>query len=144
MNENNVLLIQHLATNNPPSHSVLVPKVSQSRHPRQSGDCGSQNRQSTGWAQNRQPQSLSLCFRRERSPISSKSQSSSRTHEIEGEETRRRGRSPRHNDRAPRHREESNTQRFKDLDAKIDTINIGTKALVTVDTLIRQTKLPFI
>ena len=41
------------------------------------------------------------------------------------------------------HREESNTQRIRDLDAKVDAINIGTNALVTVDTLIRQTEPPF-
>ena len=38
----------------------------------------------------------------------------------------------------------STTERIRDLDAKIDAINIGANALVIVDTLIRQTEPPFI
>ena len=37
----------------------------------------------------------------------------------------------------------STTYRTKDLDAKIDSINIGSNVPVTIDSLIRQTGLPF-
>ena len=43
-----------------------------------------------------------------------------------------------------RHQDESTTQRIKVLDAKIDAINTEANALVTVNTLIRQTKPLFI
>ena len=42
----------------------------------------------------------------------------------------------------PRCRYKSITRRIRDLDAKIDAINIGANAPVIVDTLIRQTKPP--
>ena len=42
-----------------------------------------------------------------------------------------------------RHRGVSTEQKFKDLDALIDVINIDTNAPVTVDALIRQTEIPF-
>ena len=42
-----------------------------------------------------------------------------------------------------KHRDKSNTQRIRDLDAKIDAINIGVNAPVTRDTLIRQTEPPY-
>ena len=42
-----------------------------------------------------------------------------------------------------RRRERSITQRIRDLDAKIDAINMGTNAPVTVDILIRQIEPPF-
>ena len=41
-----------------------------------------------------------------------------------------------------RHRYKSNTQRIIDLDANIDTINMGANALVTVDTLIWRIEPP--
>ena len=65
--------------------------------------------------------------------------SSSRTHDIEGEKTKTRGRSPHQDDQAPKRRDISTTQRIRDLDAKIDTINTGANAPVTVDTLVRRT-----
>ncbi|GFZ20866.1 hypothetical protein Acr_29g0000280 [Actinidia rufa] len=60
------------------------------------------------------------------------------------EETRRCGRSSRWDDRVHRYRDKSTTQNFKDLDARIDTVNTGGNAPVTVDALIRQTESPFI
>ena len=38
----------------------------------------------------------------------------------------------------------STEQKFKDLDAWIDAIDIGVKAIIIVDALIRQTETPFI
>ncbi|GFZ16171.1 hypothetical protein Acr_25g0005800 [Actinidia rufa] len=60
-----------------------------------------------------------------------------------GKEVRRRGRSPRRNDQVPKHQEESTTHKIRYLDAKIDAINIGASAPVTIDALIRQTEPPF-
>ena len=37
----------------------------------------------------------------------------------------------------------STTQKFKNLDARIDTINTDVNVLVTMDALIRQTEPPF-
>ncbi|GFS38115.1 hypothetical protein Acr_00g0055790 [Actinidia rufa] len=54
----------------------------------------------------------------------------------------RRGRSPCRNDQAPKRRDKSTTQKIKDLDAHIDTINTDTNS-ITMDTLIRQTEPPF-
>ncbi|GFY95143.1 hypothetical protein Acr_10g0005280 [Actinidia rufa] len=54
----------------------------------------------------------------------------------------RRGRSPHRGDHI-RGRDRSTSQKIQDLDARLDAINTGTNALVTVDTLIRQTEPPF-
>ncbi|GFS45221.1 hypothetical protein Acr_00g0094950 [Actinidia rufa] len=61
----------------------------------------------------------------------------------QGHSTRRWERSPRRDDQAHRRGDKSTTQNIKDLDARIDAINIGMKAPVTMDALIRQTKLLF-
>ncbi|GFZ01116.1 hypothetical protein Acr_14g0007510 [Actinidia rufa] len=119
MNENNARLIQHLTTNNPPPlPAAPVPEIERSRRSQQSGDDESQSHR--------------------------KSRSSSRTPEVKGREVRRRGRSSRRDDQAPRRRDKSNTQKFRDLDTRIDAINTGTSVLVTVDALIRQNEPPFI
>ncbi|GFZ21446.1 hypothetical protein Acr_29g0006080 [Actinidia rufa] len=60
----------------------------------------------------------------------------------ESEEARR-GRSPHRDDRI-KARNKSTSQKFRDLDARLDAINTGTSAPVTVDTLIKQTEPPFI
>ncbi|GFY95612.1 hypothetical protein Acr_10g0009970 [Actinidia rufa] len=91
-----------------------------------------------------QHQSASLHSRCKRSPSISESQSSSRTKDMTGEETRMRMRSPPRDDRVHKRRGKSIMQKLKDLDAWIDVINTGVNASVTVDTLIRQTELPFI
>ncbi|GFY80845.1 hypothetical protein Acr_01g0006540 [Actinidia rufa] len=57
--------------------------------------------------------------------MSSKSRSSSQTPKVESKEVRRRWRSPRCDDQVPRRRDRSTTQKIRDLDARIDTINIG-------------------
>ncbi|GFS39094.1 hypothetical protein Acr_00g0061150 [Actinidia rufa] len=54
----------------------------------------------------------------------------------------RRGRSPRRGDHIEI-RNKSTLQKIQDLDAQLDTINAGTNALVTMDTLIRQIEPPF-
>ncbi|GFY91374.1 hypothetical protein Acr_07g0015700 [Actinidia rufa] len=54
----------------------------------------------------------------------------------------RRGRSPRRDDHV-RTRDKSTSQKIRDLDARLDAINAGVGAPVTVDTLIKQTEPPF-
>ena len=76
--------------------------------------------------------------------MSSESRSSSCTPKIEGEKVRRRGRSPCRDDQAPRRRDKSTTQKSRDLDDCIDTINTSMSASITVDALIRQTEPSFI
>ncbi|GFZ18385.1 hypothetical protein Acr_27g0001240 [Actinidia rufa] len=149
MNENNTHMIQHLTTNNPlPPVKAPVPKeVDQSRRSHRSGGHESQSRHSTHQAQssrNRGRCSSSLRSRRERSPVWLESRLSRWTHDTEGEETMRRGRSPRRNKRAPKRRDKFTTQKIRDLDASIDAINTSTNASITVDALIWQTKPPFI
>ena len=61
---------------------------------------------------------------------------------MEGEETKKRGRSPLQNDWEHKHHDKS-TKKFKDLDAWIDAIHTSVNALVIVDALIRQIKPPF-
>ncbi|GFY98880.1 hypothetical protein Acr_13g0002810 [Actinidia rufa] len=75
--------------------------------------------------------------------MSLESQSSNRTHEIEGEEVRRRRRSPRQDKTTPRYRDKFTTPKFRDLNACIDAINTDTSAPITVDALIRQTEPSF-
>ncbi|GFS29200.1 hypothetical protein Acr_00g0005780 [Actinidia rufa] len=55
---------------------------------------------------------------------------------------REKGRSPRRGDHA-RARDKSTSQKIRDLDARLDAINTGTNAPVTVDALVRQTDPPF-
>ena len=40
--------------------------------------------------------------------------------------------------------DKSTTHKFKDMDARIDAINIGVNGPIIVDTLIRQIEPPFI
>ncbi|GFY93780.1 hypothetical protein Acr_09g0002260 [Actinidia rufa] len=53
----------------------------------------------------------------------------------------RRGRSPHRGDHI-RARDKSTSQKIRDLDARLDAINTGTNAPVTMDTLIKQTEPP--
>ena len=86
---------------------------------------------------------MSLHSRHERSPGISESRLSNRIRDTTSEKTRKPGRSPRHDDRVHGHFDKSNTQEFKDLDARINTINTDMNASVTVDALIRQIDPPF-
>ncbi|GFY85849.1 hypothetical protein Acr_04g0005870 [Actinidia rufa] len=70
---------------------------------------------------------------RERSFSSESSQTRSRV---------RRGRSPHRGDHT-RARDKSTSQKIRDLDARLDAINTGTNAPITVDALVRQTDPPF-
>ncbi|GFZ21704.1 hypothetical protein Acr_29g0008660 [Actinidia rufa] len=54
----------------------------------------------------------------------------------------RRGRSPHRGDHI-RARDKSTSQKIQDLDARLDAINTGMNAPVTMDTLIKQTEPPF-
>ncbi|GFZ19613.1 hypothetical protein Acr_28g0003180 [Actinidia rufa] len=83
-----------------------------------------------GGGAERQAPSPSL---RERSSSSESSKTPSRA---------RRGRSPHRGDHIEA-RNKSTSQKIRDLDARLDAINTGTNAPVTVDTLIRQTEQPF-
>ncbi|GFZ09644.1 hypothetical protein Acr_21g0002430 [Actinidia rufa] len=68
-----------------------------------------------------------------------------KTPEVEGKEIRGRGRSPCHDDQVPRCRDRSTAQKIKDLNSRVDAINIGTNAPITVNAfLIKQTDPPFI
>ena len=148
MNEINTRLIQHLAINNPlPATAPVLENADRSRHSHRSSDQDLQNLHNAGqWHSTRscQHQLPSLHSRRGRSPGIFESQSSSRTQDTTGEETRRHRRSPCQGDRVHRRRDKSTTQKFKDLDARIDAINTSVNAPVTVDTLISQTEPPFI
>ena len=64
--------------------------------------------------------------------------SSSRTQDTEDKKTKKRGRSPRQNDREHKRCDKSITQKFKELNARIDAINTSVNALVTMDALIRK------
>ncbi|GFY93767.1 hypothetical protein Acr_09g0002130 [Actinidia rufa] len=84
---------------------------------------------------------------RRRSPSLPRREGSSSSSESSGIPTvecekARRGRSPCRGDRIGA-RNRSTSQKIRDLDAQLDAINTGTCALVTVDTLIRQTEPPF-
>ncbi|GFS32822.1 hypothetical protein Acr_00g0024880 [Actinidia rufa] len=130
MNENNGRLMQLLAAANPPLPAAPpVPDIERSRHSNRSGDCSqniSANRVERG---RRQAPSSSL--REKSSSESSKTPTRSR-----------RGRSPHRGDHI-RARDKSTSQKIRNLDARLDAINTGTNAPVTVDTLIRQTEPPF-
>ncbi|GFZ03490.1 hypothetical protein Acr_16g0001140 [Actinidia rufa] len=95
MNENNACLIQLLvATNLPPPVAPPIPKIEQSHRSHCLRDDHSQNH-STGRGRRGRRQLPSP--RRERSSSLSESKSSGQNPKVEGEEVRRRGRSPRHN-----------------------------------------------
>lgn len=145
MNELNAHLVQHLVTNNPPFATVpILEDANQSHHAHRSGDCDSQNHQSASQgrsARSHRHQSISpysRCGRWRRSPEMYESRSSSKI-----EDTRVRERSSRRDNSLQKHRGVSTEQKFKDLDARIDTINTGVNAPITVDALIKQPKPPF-
>ncbi|GFS38941.1 hypothetical protein Acr_00g0060380 [Actinidia rufa] len=76
-------------------------------------------------------------------PDIERSRHSNRSGESSKTPTRaRRGRSPHRGDHIEA-RNKSTSQKIRDLDARLDAINTGTNAPVTVDTLIRQTEPPF-
>ncbi|GFY98557.1 hypothetical protein Acr_12g0010980 [Actinidia rufa] len=117
-----------LPTPNPQQHHPS-PDVERSRHSNRSGDCSHNVSTERARGRRRAP-SPSL---RERSSSSESSQTRSRV---------RRGRSPRRGDHTQA-RDKSTSQRIRDLDARLDAINTGTNAPVTVDALVRQTDPPF-
>ncbi|GFS38889.1 hypothetical protein Acr_00g0059990 [Actinidia rufa] len=117
------------AANPPPPTAPLVPDVERSRHSNRSGNrSGNISADQVGRGR-RQAPSSSL---REKS-----SSESSKTPTRSG-----RGRSPRRGDHI-RARDKSTSQKIRDLDARLDAINTGAGAPVTVDTLIKQTEPPF-
>ncbi|XP_057485073.1 uncharacterized protein LOC130771473 [Actinidia eriantha] len=133
MNENNARLIQLLAAaNSQPRPAPPVPDIERSRH----------SSRSRGRSNNPSIERAQRGRRREQSPSSHENSSSesSKTPTV-GEEARR-GRSPHRGDRIGA-RNKSTSQKIRDLDARLDAINTGTSAPVTVDTLIRQTEPPF-
>ncbi|GFS42938.1 hypothetical protein Acr_00g0082700 [Actinidia rufa] len=140
MNENNARLIQHLATSNPPYAVTPIQKEgNRSRCSHRSGDHDSQSHHSTSQAHSTRSchrRSPCLHSRREKSHILSQSQSSTRTPDINGEKTEED-----HN--APRCRDKSTTQKIRDLDTRIDAINMGANAIGIIDALIRQVEPPF-
>ncbi|GFZ10378.1 hypothetical protein Acr_21g0009770 [Actinidia rufa] len=130
MNENNGRLMQLLAAANPPLPAApLVPEVERSRHSNRSGN-RSRNISADQVGRGRR-QAPSSSLREKSSSESSKTSTRSR-----------RGRSPRRGDHA-RARDKSTSQKIRDLDARLDAINTGTNAPVTVDALVRQTDPPF-
>ncbi|GFZ14225.1 hypothetical protein Acr_24g0004150 [Actinidia rufa] len=123
MNENNGRLMQLLAAANPPLPAApFVPEVERSRHSNCSGNRSKNISADQVGRGRRQAPSSSL---REKS-----SSESSKT------PTRLRGRSPRKGDHV-RARDKSTSQKIRDLDARLDAINTGVGAPVTVDTLIK-------
>ncbi|GFZ18398.1 hypothetical protein Acr_27g0001370 [Actinidia rufa] len=130
MNENNGRLMQLLAAANPPLPAAPpVPDIERSRHSNRSGD-RSQNISANQVGRGRR-QAPSSSLREKSSSESSKTPTKSR-----------RGRSPHRGDHI-RARDKSTSQKIRDLDARLDAINTGTNAPVTVDTLIKQTEAPF-
>ncbi|GFS37771.1 hypothetical protein Acr_00g0053840 [Actinidia rufa] len=130
MNENNARLIQLLAAANPqPPAAPSIPDVERSRHSNRSGDRS--HNVSTERARDRHRAPIPSL--RERSSSSESSQTRSRM---------RRGRSP-HRGGNTRARDKSTSQKIRDLDARLDAINTGTNAPITVDALVRQTDPPF-
>ncbi|GFS33977.1 hypothetical protein Acr_00g0031560 [Actinidia rufa] len=130
MNENNGRLMQLLAAANPPLPAApLVPEVERSRHSNRSGN-RSRNISADPVGRGRR-QAPSSSLREKSSSESSKTLTRSR-----------RGRSPRRDDHV-RTRDKSTSQKIRDLDARLDAINAGVGAPVTVDTLIKQTEPPF-
>ncbi|GFS40777.1 hypothetical protein Acr_00g0070490 [Actinidia rufa] len=136
MNENNTRLVQLLAAANPPPPvAPPIPDMERSHHSNSSG--GRSQNLSTYRARRRRCRSPSSP-RRERSS----SLESSEVPAVGGEYMGR-GRSPRRGDRIEA-RDKSTSQKIRDLDARLNAINTEMNALVTVDTLIRQTEPPFI
>ncbi|GFY88643.1 hypothetical protein Acr_06g0005830 [Actinidia rufa] len=130
MNENNARLKQLLAAANPqPPAAPSVPNVERSRHSNRSRD-RSHNVSTERARVRRRAPSPSL---RERSSSSESSHTRARV---------RRGRSPNRGDHTEA-RDKSTSQKIRDLDARLDAINTGTNAPVTVDALVRQTDPPF-
>ncbi|GFS40586.1 hypothetical protein Acr_00g0069430 [Actinidia rufa] len=130
MNENNSCLMQLLTAANPPLPAAPpVPDIERSRHSVRLGDRSQNVSTDRVWGRRRAP-SPSL---RERSSSSKSSQTRARV---------RRGRSPHRGDQIEA-RNKSTSQKIQDLDARLDAINTGTNAPVTVDTLVRQTDPPF-
>ncbi|GFY86564.1 hypothetical protein Acr_05g0002030 [Actinidia rufa] len=130
MNENNARLIQLLVAANPqPPAAPSIPDVERSRHSNRSGDRSHNVSTKRARDRHRAP-SPSL---RERSSSSESSQTRSRM---------RRGRSP-HRGGNTGARDKSTSQKIRDLDARLDAINTGTNAPITVDALVRQTDPPF-
>ncbi|GFY87779.1 hypothetical protein Acr_05g0014180 [Actinidia rufa] len=66
--------------------------------------------------------------------------SGDRSHNVSTERARDRHRAPNGRTRA---RDKSTSQKIRDLDARLDAINTGTNAPITVDALVRQTDPPF-
>ncbi|GFZ12348.1 hypothetical protein Acr_23g0007330 [Actinidia rufa] len=123
MNENNARLIQLLAAANPqPPTAPSIPDVERSRHSNRSGDRSHNVSTKRARDRHRAP-SPSL---RERSSSSESSQTRSRV---------RRGRNPHRGDHT-RARDKSTSQKIRDLDARLDAINTGTNAPITVDALL--------
>ncbi|GFY86067.1 hypothetical protein Acr_04g0008050 [Actinidia rufa] len=106
-----------------------VPDVERSRHSNRSGDRSHNVNTERARVRRRAP-SPSL---RERSSSSESSHTRARV---------RRGRSPNRGDHTEA-RDKSTSQKIRDLDARLDAINTGTNAPVTVDALVRQTDPPF-
>ncbi|GFY84700.1 hypothetical protein Acr_03g0014740 [Actinidia rufa] len=106
-----------------------IPDIERSRHSNHSGDRSHNVSTERARDRHRAP-SPSL---RERSSSSESSQTRSRM---------RRGRSP-HRGGNTRARDKSTSQKIRDLDARLDAINTGTNAPITVDALVRQTDPPF-
>ncbi|GFY98634.1 hypothetical protein Acr_13g0000350 [Actinidia rufa] len=129
MNENNGRLMQLLTATNPqPPAAPSVPDIERSRHSNRSEDRS--HNVSTERARGRL-RAPSSSLREKSSSESSKTPTRSR-----------RGRSPHRGDHI-RARDKSTSQKIRDLDARLDAINTGTNAPVTVDALIRQTEPPF-
>ncbi|GFS41689.1 hypothetical protein Acr_00g0075810 [Actinidia rufa] len=130
MNENNGRLMQLLTAVNPQLPAApSVPDAERSRHSNRSGD-RSHNVSTERARDRRQAPSPSL---RERSSSSESSQTRAKV---------RRGRSPNRGDHTGA-RDKSISQKIRDLDARLDAINTGTNAPITVDALVRQTDPPF-
>ncbi|GFZ08714.1 hypothetical protein Acr_20g0005220 [Actinidia rufa] len=126
MNENNGRLMQILAAANPPLPAApLIPDVERSRHSNRSKNI------SADQVERGRRQAPSSSLREKSSSESSKTPTRSR-----------RGRSPHRGDHV-RARDKSTSQKIRDLDARLDAINTGAGAPVTVDTLIKQTEPPF-
>ncbi|GFZ21689.1 hypothetical protein Acr_29g0008510 [Actinidia rufa] len=133
MNENNARLMQLLAVANPqPQPAPPVPGIERSRH----------SSRSRGRSNNPGIERARVGRRRAQSPSLHESSSSESSKTPAESEEARRGKSPRRDDRI-RARNKSTSQKFRDLDARLDAINTGTSAPVTMDTLIKQTEPPF-
>ncbi|GFY91595.1 hypothetical protein Acr_07g0017910 [Actinidia rufa] len=118
MNENNARLIQLLATANPqPQPAPPVPGIERSHH----------SSRSRGHSNNPGIERPRVGRRRAQSPSLHESSSSESSKTPAESEEARRGRSPHRDDRI-RARNKSTSQKFRDLDARLDAINTGTSA----------------